>query len=212
MMTTELQSAMQWGADLKSATAAMVLLHGRGGSAADMRAFSQSFYSPGFAFVALEAPGQTWYPFAFTAPLAQNQPYLSRALDRIRALLEELSHAGIPSSRTLLLGFSQGACLALEFAARNLNSSAAVIGLSGGRIGPSGTKWDVGDETTGVSVFLGCGDGDPHIPIERVEETAGFFQAAGATVEKRIYPGMGHLVNDDEVREIRRMMAEFASD
>ena len=207
MITTELQSALQWGTAVETAYAAMVLLHGRGGSAADMQAFSRSFHAPGFAFVAPEAPGRTWYPFPFTAPLEQNEPYLSRALDRIHALLGELGQAGIPSSRIVLLGFSQGACLALEFAARHLDCCGAAIGLSGGLIGPPGRKWDVGNRKTDMLVFLGCGDRDPHIPTTRVEETARFFESAGATVEKRIYPGMGHFINDDEVAEVRRLMA-----
>ncbi len=199
---------MQWGSGVESADAAMVLLHGRGGDAADMRAFSRSFNLPGFAYVAPEAPGQkTWYPLPFTAPLEQNEPYLSRALDRIRALLGELNQAGIPSSHIMLLGFSQGACLALEFAARHLDCCAATVGLSGGLIGPPGTKWDAGDRKTNMLVFLGCGDRDPHIPIERVEETARFFESAGATVESRIYQGMGHVINQDEVQQIERVMA-----
>ncbi len=200
---------MQWGTSVETANAAMVLFHGRGGSAADMRAFSRSFQMPGFAFIAPGAPGQTWYPFPFTAPIVRNEPYLTRGLDRIRTLLAELAQIGIPSSRSSLLGFSQGACLALEFAARNLDCCATVIGLSGGLIGPPGMRRDAPEGTTAMSVFLGCGDRDPHIPTERVEETATFFESAGATVEKRIYPGMGHLINDDEVQEVRRLMAKL---
>ncbi len=207
MITTELQSALQWGTAVETAYAAMVLLHGRGGSAADMQAFSRSFHAPGFAFVAPAAPGRTWYPFPFTAPLDQNEPHLSSALDRIRTLLGELGQAGIPSSRILLVGFSQGACLALEFAARHLDCCAAAVGLSGGLIGPAGRKWDTVSRKIDMRVFLGCGDRDPHIPITRVDETARFFKFAGATVEKRIYPGMGHFINEDEVEEIRRLMA-----
>lgn len=207
MITTELQSAVQWGTDVGTAGAAMVLLHGRGGSGADMNALAHSFRIPGYAYVAPEAPGNTWYPYPFMSPLEQNEPHLSRALDRVRILLGELQETGIPSSRTLLLGFSQGACLALEFAARHRNSCAAVVGLSGGLIGPPGQERDAGDRKANMLVFLGCGDNDPHIPIERVEETARFFQSAGATVDKRIYPGMGHVVNQDEIEEIRRLMA-----
>ncbi|RPJ86395.1 MAG: phospholipase [Acidobacteria bacterium] len=207
MITTELQSAMQWGATLETADAAMVLLHGRGGSATDMRGLSGSFPLPGYAFIAPEAPGQTWYPFPFTAPVDRNEPHLSRALERIRTLLGEINQAGIPSSRIMLLGFSQGACLATEFAARQLDCCAVTVGLSGGLIGPPGQTRKTTTSQAEMTVFLGCGDRDPHIPVERVEETAAFFEAAGATVDKRIYPGMGHLINQDEVQEIKRLMA-----
>jgi len=212
MIITELESAMRWGTEIEAAEAAVVLLHGRGGSAADMRGFARSIDMPGFAYVAPEAPGQTWYPFPFTAPIARNEPYLSRSLARISTLLEEVQQAGIPSSRTLLLGFSQGACLALEFAARHLDCCAAAVGLSGGLIGPPGTQWDAGGRKTSMQVFLGCGDRDPHIPTERVEETAAFFESAGATVKKIIYPGMGHIINQDEVQEITRLMAKLSAD
>ncbi|RPI20014.1 MAG: phospholipase, partial [Acidobacteria bacterium] len=135
MISTELQSSMRWGSPLETAKAAMILLHGRGGDAADMRALARLFESPGFAFIAPEAPGNTWYPFPFTAPLAQNEPYLSRSLDRVGRLLSELADAALAPGKLLLLGFSQGACLALEFSARNLDCCSGVVGLSGGLIG-----------------------------------------------------------------------------
>lgn len=212
MITTELQSALQWGTPVDAARAAIVLLHGRGGSAADMRGFARSFERPGFAFLAPEAAGQTWYPYPFTALISRNEPYLSQALDRVRVLLAELDQAGVPASHTLLLGFSQGACLALEFASRHLDCCAATVGLSGGLIGPRGTIWDAGNRKTDMLVFLGCGDRDPHIAAERVDETASFFESAGATVEKRIYPGMGHQINHDEIQQIERLMAKLQPD
>ncbi|HXK59174.1 MAG TPA: alpha/beta fold hydrolase [Acidobacteriota bacterium] len=203
-------AVMRWGSPLETAKGAMVLLHGRGGSAADMRNLARRFESPEIAFIAPEAPGNSWYPFPFMSPLEKNEPYLTQSLNRVRALLSELKDGGLEPSQVCLLGFSQGACLALEFVARHRDYCSTVIGLSGGLIGPPGTPRYPGESLTGITVFLGCGDQDSHIPVERVDETAGFFQTAGASVEKRIYSGMGHIINSDEIERIRQIIARLA--
>ena len=185
----------------------MVLLHGRGSGADDMRELAALFDSDRFAFIAPEADQGTWYPYSFLSPIAKNEPYLSRSLGRVSSVIERIRAAGVPSERMMLLGFSQGACLALEFTARNPGTCAAVAGLSGGLIGPPGTTWEPIAQTFPLMVFLGCGDPDPHIPIERVEETARFFSSAGASVDKRIYPGLGHTVNKDEIEQVGRLMS-----
>lgn len=176
-----------------------------------MRDLAALFDSDQFAFIAPEADLGTWYPYSFLSPISQNEPHLSRSLERISSLLERTNAAGVPADRTMLLGFSQGACLALEFTARNRSLCAAVAGLSGGLIGPPGTTWeaDTSNRHSPLTVFLGCGDPDPHIPVERVDETARFFEKVGASVEKRIYPGLGHTVNQDEIEQVRKQMSEL---
>jgi predicted esterase len=126
-------------------------------------------------------------------------------------IVDQLQAQGLPAERIGLLGFSQGACLATEFAARNVRRYGCVLALSGGLIGPPGTPRDYGGSLAGTPVFLGCSDIDPHIPLERVQESAAVLSGMGAEVDERIYPGMGHVVNDDEiaaVRELVRGMAE----
>lgn len=194
------------------ARAAMVMLHGRGATAESILELAPLLASPGVTYVAPQAPGNSWYPHSFLAPVAANEPGISTALAGIELLLENLATAGIPAERTLLLGFSQGACLALEFAARQSRHArhnarlGGVIGLSGGVIGPDDTPRDLTGSLGATPVFLGCGDADLHIPRERVEASAELFQKLGAVVDLRLYPGMGHTVNEDELDAVRAMM------
>ena len=158
-------------------------------------------------YVAPEAAGQTWYPYSFLSPIARNEPYLTSALNRISSLIEELRRDGVATERVALMGFSQGACLSLEYAARHAQRYAAIIGLSGGLIGPPGTPRNYAGSLEGTPVFLGCSDVDPHIPVERVHESAQVFAGLGAKVDERIYPGMGHMVNEDEIVAVRALLA-----
>jgi predicted esterase len=160
----------------------------------------------GVAYLAPQARGYSWYPQSFLAPQGRNEPWLSSALDLVAAVLRTVAHAGLPPRRTLLMGFSQGACLALEFVARNPAMYGGVAGLSGGLIGPPGTPRDYTGRLDGVRVFLGCSDVDPHIPLERVQETGRVMDGMGAMVTSRIYPGMGHTVNEDELDAVRALL------
>jgi predicted esterase len=195
------------GEALERASAAMVLVHGRGGAAEGILSLASELTRPGFAFLAPQAPGNTWYPLSFLAPIERNEPYLSGALDALAGLLEQLAEAGIPTERTILLGFSQGACLVLEFAARNAKRYGGLAGLSGGLIGPDGTLRDYPGSLAGTPVFLGCSDVDPHIPRERVVESGQVLERLGGKVTVQIYPGMGHTVNQNELDHVRSMMA-----
>jgi phospholipase/carboxylesterase len=194
------------GAPLSQARAAAVLLHGRGGSAEDMLGLAQEFGQPDIAYLAAEAPGHTWYPYSFLAPLAQNEPHLSNALATVGATLDRLTREGFPAERVALIGFSQGGCLGLEYVARNAKRYGAVAGLSAGLIGPRGTPRNYAGALGGTPVFLGCSDVDAHIPLGRVHESREVFEKLGGEVTERIYPGMGHTVNEDEVAHITKLL------
>jgi predicted esterase len=193
------------------ASAAVVMVHGRGATAESILELRQEFSRPGLAYVAPQAAGYSWYPYSFLVPMEENEPGLSSGLARLGETLAELEAAGIPPERTVLLGFSQGACLTLEFAVRNARRYGGVVALSGGLIGPPGTPRQYQGSFAGTPVFLGCSDRDPHIPRERVAETAEVMGAMGAEVTERIYPAMGHTVNADEMEHVRRIVDEVAT-
>jgi predicted esterase len=174
--------------------------------AADILALAPELGVPGFAFVAPQAAGNTWYPYSFLAPLASNEPWLTSALKAVGRAFARVTAAGIPPERTLLLGFSQGACLTLEYVARHAQRYGGVAGLSGGLIGPDHTPRDYAGSLSGTPVFLGCSDVDPHVPASRVEESAEVLRRLGADVTARLYAGMGHTVNADELEAVRSMM------
>jgi predicted esterase len=193
------------GEPLAKARAAMILLHGRGATAEDIMNIGAEVMHPGFAYLAPQAEGNAWYPYPFTAALEANEPYLSAALGVIESLLARVE-ATIPAQRVILLGFSQGACLTLEFATRHARRYGGVVGLSGGLIGPADTPRDYPGSFDSTPVLLGCSDVDPHIPEERVAEAAEVFKRMGAKVTMRLYPGMGHTVNPDEIAAVREIV------
>ena len=194
------------GEPLGHARAAMIMVHGRGGSADDILTMTGELGVAGFAYLAPQAAGNSWYPYSLLSPIARNEPGISSGLAAIADVLETIERAGIPAEQTMLLGFSQGACLALEFSARAPRRYGGVAGLSGGLIGPEGTARTYSGSLAGTPVFLGCSDVDPHIPAPRVIETAAVFRRLGAEVDMRIYPGMGHTINEDELDAVRGMM------
>jgi phospholipase/carboxylesterase len=196
---------VQAGEPLGKARAAMILLHGRGASAEDILTVAAELTQPGFAYLAPQAAGNAWYPNPFTAPLETNEPYLSSALEVVETLLAMIERT-IPAQRVILLGFSQGACLTLEFAARHARRYGGVVGLSGGLIGPDGTPRDYPGDFDGTPAFLGCSDVDPHIRKDRVLEAGEVFNRMGARVTVRLYPGMGHTVNQDEIDSVREIV------
>ena len=194
------------GEPLQEARAAMIMVHGRGAGAANILDLSAALKVDGFAYLAPEASGNTWYPYSFLQPLESNEPHLTSALGVVRQLVDHVVEAGVPLERLMLLGFSQGACLSLEFAARNPGRYGGLVGFSGGLIGPPGTPRDYQGSLAGTPVFLGSSDPDSHIPVERVHETDTVLAGIGARVTTRIYPGMGHTVNQDEIDAAREIM------
>jgi predicted esterase len=198
------------GRPLAGALAAVVMVHGRGATAESILTLADELRVPDLAYLAPQAHGHAWYPYSFLAPMEQNEPGLSSGLATLGDLVERVGAAGIPPERTVLLGFSQGACLALEFAARygrHRRRLGGVVGLSGGLIGPPGTPREYAGDLAGTPVFLGCSDRDPHIPRERVDETAQVLTGMGGEVTERIYPAMGHTVNEDEIEFVRGLLA-----
>ena len=194
------------GEPLSRARAALLMVHGRGASAEDILSLANEFDQLGFAYLAPQAANNTWYPNRFLVPLADNEPWLSSALSFVGAVLAEIINAGIPPERVMLLGFSQGACLTLEFAARHARRYGGIVGLSGALIGPENTPRDYAGSLAGTPVFLGCSDVDPHVPRERVDETAEVLSRLGGEVTERLYPNMDHSVNQDEIDFVRGMM------
>jgi predicted esterase len=190
----------------------MLMVHGRGARAEDMLSLADEFALPDFAYLAPQAAGNTWYPNRFLVPMEENEPWLSSALEFVGDVLNQITAAGIPPERTILLGFSQGACLTLEFAARNARRYGGVVGLSGALIGPPDTPRNYEGSLAGTPVFLGCSDVDFHVPRELVDQTAEVMRKLGGEVTERIYPNMGHTVNQDEIDFVREMMKRVVQD
>lgn len=195
------------GKPLAEARGAVILIHGRGASAESILELAAYLPQPDLAWLAPQAADSTWYPYSFLAPLEKNEPYLSSALARVTEVVALAEAAGLPPERIFLGGFSQGACLASEFVARNARRYGGLIAFSGGLIGPDGTPRDYAGSLSGMPVFIGCSDVDPHIPLGRVHETAAVLARLGATVDSRIYPRMGHTINQDEMDAAAALLA-----
>lgn len=206
-MTDPQVRALNAGAPLQHARAALILLHGRGAAADDMLSLAETFGHSDIAYLAPQAPGYSWYPYSFLAPIVQNEPALTRSLGVVEKAFDRLLRDGFAPERVVLLGFSQGGCLALEYAARNARRYGGLVGLSAGLIGPEGTSRNYAGSLSGTPVFLGCSDVDGHIPLWRVQESTQSLRTLGGEVTERIYPGMGHTISDDEIRHIARMLA-----
>lgn len=198
------------GAPLAEARAAMIMIHGRGDSAAGILGLVGAFPVADVAFVAPEATQNVWYPYPFMSALAVNQPWLDSALAAVDEVVATVTAAGVPHDRLVLLGFSQGACLASEYAARHPRRYGGVVALSGGLIGPELEEGRYVGDLAGTPAFFGCSDVDPHIPIGRVTASAELYGARGAVVEQRTYPGFGHSVNQDEVDWVRALLESLA--
>jgi phospholipase/carboxylesterase len=196
----------------EDARAGVVLVHGRGATARGMVGIAEDLGVEGVAYRAPQAARGSWYPNRFIAPIEQNEPHLASALQAVSDSVESLVDAGIPYEQVVVLGFSQGACLGSEFVARTPRRYGGVVAFSGGLIGPLGTEFDHEGDLAGTPVFLGCSDSDPHIPVERVHETRDVFERLGADVDERIYEGMGHTINADEIGYVRDLLADLTDD
>ena len=201
------QPVLRAGSPVADARLVAIMIHGRGASAENILQLAREFHAADIAYLAPQAAGSTWYPYSFLSPIEQNEPGISSGLRVIERLIDDVTRQGIQPERIVLMGFSQGACLSLEFAARHPRRYAAIVGFSGGVIGPPGTPRDYAGTFDRTPVFLGCSDVDPHIPLERVHETAAVFRRMGASVDERIYPGMGHTVANDELEAVDALLS-----
>jgi predicted esterase len=218
-----LESLARRGARLSEAICAVILVHGRGDSAegildlADV--VSPNRDQAAIAYLAPEATGNTWYPNSFLAPLQQNEPGISSGVETLQNLVDMIMDSGIPTEKILVGGFSQGACLASEFVARNPARYGGLAILSGGLIGngelpdaapPDDKTFDYPGNLLGTPVFMGCSDVDAHIPLSRFEQSAEVLAGMGAEVNKKVYQGMGHTINEDEIQELKRLLSLLA--
>ncbi len=188
------------------------MMHGRGATAESILSLVPAFGVADLAYLAPQAGGNSWWPQSFLAPISSNEPGISSAMQAVEDVLIQIGTAGVPAERTVLLGFSQGACLAAEFAARHARRYAGIASLSGGLIGPDGTSRSYPGSLEGTPVFLGCSDIDSHIPAERVRLTSEVLDRIGGAVTMRLYPGMGHTINEDELEAVREMLTAIAGD
>lgn len=204
------QPVVEAGAPLGQGAAVVILVHGRNAAPVNILDLARRWDRPALTYLAPAAAGGTWYPHSFMADVPSNEPGISSGLAVLASLVARAEAAGIARARIVIAGFSQGACLASEFAVRYASRFGGVLVFSGGAIGPEGTTWDYDGRFDGTPIFLGCSDQDAHVPEPRVRETAEVFTRMGAAVTLRIYPGMGHLVNDDEIAAAQRLLDEVA--
>lgn len=205
------QPIRRTGAALAQAEAAMVLLHGRGASAEDILGLAGEMYDERVVYLAPQAAGHSWYPYSFLAPISQNEPWLSSALAKVKETLQLATDAGLNHDRIILCGFSQGACLASEFAARNPSRYGAVVAFTGGLIGPPGIDLHHPGNLAGTPALFSSGDPDPHVPWARVAESAGQFTAMGAEVQLQRHEGRPHLVSASELETARTLLFDLFS-
>jgi len=196
------------GAPLDQARGVVVMIHGRGATAESILSLAAELRVPGLAYLAPQAVGHAWYPLSFLAPTERNQPWLDSALATVGRMVAQAETAGIPPERIFLLGFSQGACLATEWTARHARRWGGLFALSGGLIGADDTPRDYAGSLDGTPAFLGCSDVDAHIPAPRVQESARILETLGARVDLRLYRGMGHTVNEDEIGAVTTVLEE----
>ncbi len=200
------QPVITTGKPLAEAQAAMILVHGRGATAQSILELAPALPHPDMAYLAPQARDNFWYPYSFLAPIPQNEPGISSGLQAIADIITQVEAAGIPKDKIILAGFSQGACLASEFVARHAQKYGGLLAFSGGVIGPPGTPRNYLGSLSETPIFLGCSDIDPHIPLERVVETAVIFSNLGGEVTKKIYPGMGHTIIQAEIDQAQEIV------
>ncbi len=206
--THQNQPLIQCGAKLDEAKLAMILIHGRGATAEDILSLASEIDIPNMALIAPQAKDNSWYPYSFLSPVEMNEPELSSSLAVIDSIIEMLNQKGFKEDQIYLLGFSQGACLSLEYAVRNPKKYGGIFGLSGGVIGETIIRENYSGDLEGTEVFIGCSDVDPHLPLKRVNETEEVFRKLNANVTKRIYKGMAHTVNQDEIDFVKTLLKQ----
>ena len=194
------------GKELTATSKVLVMLHGRGGSAEDILSFSTHLRVKDFSLLAPQATNNTWYPYSFLAPPLQNEPWLSSALELIKELVDDVLSKGVPTENIYFCGFSQGACLTLEFIARNANKYGGVAAFTGGLIGDKIYSENYKGDFQGTPVFIGTSNPDPHVPVERVYATTNILKNMNANVTEKVYNNMGHTINEDEIENANNLV------
>ena len=199
------------GKELTATGKVLVMLHGRGGSAEDILSFSTHLRVKDFSLLAPQATNNTWYPYSFLAPPLQNEPWLSSALELLKELLEDIISKGVPTENIYFCGFSQGACLTLEFIARYANKYGGVAAFTGGLIGDRIYSENYKGDFAGTPVFIGTSNPDPHVPVERVYATTNILKNMNADVTEKVYNNMGHTINQDEIENANNLVFKTSS-
>jgi phospholipase/carboxylesterase len=194
------------GKKLKDAKRALILLHGRGATAEDIMQLTSYLNLENFAILAPQATNYTWYPYSFLAPVTQNEPWLSSALQLLKEIVEEINAEGIPNTEIYLAGFSQGACLTLEFVARNAQRWGGAVAFTGGLIGEEVNIERYKGNFEGTPIFIGTSNPDPHVPVTRVQETTALLRSLNASVTEKVYPNMGHTISEDEIDKANQLV------
>ncbi len=195
---------------LEHAGKALIMLHGRGGSAEDVLSLAAYFNVKDYALLAPQATNNTWYPYSFMAPVSENEPYLSSALETVDTTFKKATEAGISPENIYLFGFSQGACLTLEFTARNARKLGGIAAIIGGLIGEKINRTNYKGDFAQTPVFIGTSDPDFHVPVARVYATANILKEMNAAVTEKVYNGVGHTINQDEIALINKLIFKSA--
>jgi phospholipase/carboxylesterase len=194
------------GPDLSKASKVLIMVHGRGGSADDILSLANFLNVKDYALLAPEASGNSWYPYAFIAPPEQNEPWLTAALSLLSNVVNDVRQEMIPDENIYFLGFSQGACLLLEFLARNATRFGGIAAFSGGLIGDRVYAENYHGDFKKMPIFIGSSDPDPHIPVKRVDASKKIFEEMNANVAVEIYPGMGHTISQAEIDQANKFI------
>lgn len=194
------------GKKMDEAKKALIMVHGRGASAEDIIGLSPSLNVKDYALIAPQATNYTWYPYSFLAPPKQNEPWLSSALELLNEVVRDINKAGITADNIYFLGFSQGACLTLEFVTRHAKKWGGVAAFTGGLIGDKIYPENYTGDFNGTPIFIGTSNPDPHIPVERVHETTKILKTMNASVTEKIYQNMGHTISQDEIEKANELI------
>ncbi|HEY0677698.1 MAG TPA: dienelactone hydrolase family protein [Chitinophagaceae bacterium] len=194
------------GKEIAPANKVLIMVHGRGGSAEDILSLSSHLNVKDYALLAPQATNSTWYPYSFLAPPSQNEPWLSSALQLIGDLVDVIIAKGVPSEHIYFIGFSQGACLTLEFVTRNAARYGGVAAFTGGLIGDKIYNENYKGDFQNTPVFIGSSNPDPHIPVERIYATTNILKGMNAAVTEKIYINMGHTINQDEIDQVNKLI------
>lgn len=205
-MTIENVNYITAGVELSQAKKVLVMLHGRGDMAQNFIGLSSELDLNDFAIFAIQAEGRTWYPYSFMAPVKMNEPFLTNSLAVIKSLVDHIQENGFKSEQIYFMGFSQGACLTLEFVTRHAQRFGGAVAFTGGLIGEELNLENYKGDFEGMPVFIGSSDHDPHVPEVRIDESEKLMKEYGADVNKIIYPGMGHTINMDEVEHAKNIL------